>query len=242
MSKTGGAKTGDVVSRRVPNGGRRQLIIDAAVELFSTRPYEDVYADNICELAGVASHGLISYHFDGKHGLYMEALRHIARDFVEYQRPTPDEVTVEQRISGLMRRHFEWVEAHPERFLALARASRSDPDVYTLVVTGRQDAMAEILEVLELPDPSPRLRAALRGWSGYVHEVTLHWLRHRDDLTADEVARMCLGALVQNLADDGDTRDAIAEGLRRLESQRASALVPYRLSSSSGLRPSADTA
>jgi AcrR family transcriptional regulator len=209
------------VSQRAPNGARRQLIVDAAVELFSTRPYEDVYTDEICELAGVASHGLISYHFDGKHGLYMEALHQIARDFLEYQRPKDDEVTIEERIRGLMRRHFEWVEAHPERFLALTRASRADPDVHTLVVTGRQNALAEILDILELSDASPRLRAALRAWSGYVHEITLHWLGHRDELTAEDVAEMCLDVLAQNLSDDGDNRRATAEALLRLQSQRA---------------------
>ncbi|MDX6356287.1 MAG: Bacterial regulatory protein tetR family, partial [Streptomyces sp.] len=55
------SKVGSAASRRAPNGARRQLIVDAAVELFSTRPYEDVYIDEICDLAGVVSHGLVNY-------------------------------------------------------------------------------------------------------------------------------------------------------------------------------------
>jgi AcrR family transcriptional regulator len=213
------SKVGAAASRRAPNGARRQLIVDAAVELFSTRPYEDVYIDEICDLAGVVSHGLVNYHFSGKHGLYMEALRQIARDFLAYQRPRDDEVTVEQRIRGLTRRHFEWVAAHPERFLALARASRADPEVVKLVVSGRQDALAEILEIPEPADAPARLRAALRGWSGYVHEITLHWLAHRDDMDVDELAEMCLNVLVRSVPGEGDNRAEIDAALLRLRSR-----------------------
>ncbi|MDX6353276.1 MAG: hypothetical protein QOF98_179, partial [Streptomyces sp.] len=114
------------------------------------------------------------------------------------------------------RRHFEWVAAHPERFLALARASRADPEVVKLVVSGRQDALAEILEVDGAP---PRLRAALCGWSGYVHEITLHWLANRDDMDVDELAEMCLNVLVRSAPGEGDNRAEIDAALLRLGSR-----------------------
>jgi hypothetical protein len=116
-----------------------------------------------------------------------------------------------------MNRHFEYVESYPQRFLALARAGRADPEIQAMIERGRQNALADILGILELVDPSPKLRAAIRGWVGYVHEITLHWLADRQGLATDDLAELCLNTLVQNLRTDGDPRREIRSGLRHLQ-------------------------
>lgn len=52
-----------------------------------------------------------------------------------------------------------------------------------------------VLDGLGQPEPAPRLRAAVRGWVGFVEEVTVDWLA-RGDLARDEVVGLLEDALV----------------------------------------------
>ena len=92
---------------------RRALMIDAAVELFSTTPYEDISVDTVCERAGVA-HGLVSYYFGGKRGLLAAAVVQAWNELIEHARPRNDELTAAQRLRGYLHRHFEYVRRHPQ--------------------------------------------------------------------------------------------------------------------------------
>lgn len=50
----------------------RQRMLEAAVELFADRPFDDVQVGKIAERAGVA-HGLMFHHFGTKRGLSRSA-------------------------------------------------------------------------------------------------------------------------------------------------------------------------
>lgn len=202
---------------RAPNGARKQLILDAAIEFFSSRPYEDISVDEICERAGVVSHGLIAYHFNGKRGLYLEVLERIWDDFLEFQRPRPDETTMEARLRGFMRRHYEYIEADPQRWLNLLQPRRVHKEVFELAEGARSAAVGQILDILGLPgEQPPRLRAALRGIVGYTHELTLDWIAHKD-LELEDIADLSFDTLVQNLRIGGEDRPDVMRAVAALE-------------------------
>ncbi|MBS1864221.1 MAG: TetR/AcrR family transcriptional regulator [Actinobacteria bacterium] len=202
---------------RAPNGARKELIIDAATEIFSSRPYEEINLDEICERAGVVSHGLIAYHFNGKRGLYVEVLRRIWAEFLDFQRPRPDEVTMEAQLRGLLRRHYEYIEADPQRWRNLLLPRRTDQEVFEIAEEARSAAVRQILDILELADEQPpRLRAALHGINGYNHELTLDWISHKD-LDVEEIAELSFNTLVQNLRDGGEGRDEVMRAVAALE-------------------------
>lgn len=174
---------------------RRQKIVNSAVTLFSTRPYEDVSVDEICAHAGVA-HGLVSYHFGGKRGLFAAAVQEAWRQLVDCEKPRPDEQTASARVYGFVRRHFEYVRQHPQRFTTLMRTGHADPTVLEIVMNARKDAMAEIRSSLGCPvQPPAALRIALQGWVGYVDNVSLDWAAH-PDIDIDELTELCVQALV----------------------------------------------
>src|ERR1700709_2195970 len=55
----------------------RRKLLEAAVEHFSTRHFDDVATSDITETAGVAQ-GLLFHYFGSKRGTYLEALRDAA--------------------------------------------------------------------------------------------------------------------------------------------------------------------
>ena len=59
---------------RLSAAERRGQILDAAEELFSDGPYEDVSLEQIAERAGI-TRGLINHHFGTRRELYIEVVR-----------------------------------------------------------------------------------------------------------------------------------------------------------------------
>ena len=184
---------------------RRHQILDAALDLFSTKPYEDVSVDDVCDSAGVA-HGLVSYYFGGKRGLFASAVREAWRQLVDSERPRDDEDTASARIHGFVQRHFEYVGRHPLRFATLMRTGHADREVYEIVINARGEALAELQASLGCPTAPPAaLRAVLRGWMGYLDNVTLDWATHRD-LDISYVTELCVQALISAVRTSGGFR------------------------------------
>lgn len=198
-------------SRGRRDSARRQQILETALALFSSKAYEDVSVDDVCEEAGVA-HGLVSYYFDSKRGLFAAAVHQAWRELVEYERPRADEQTASERIHGFVQRHFRYVAEHPTRFATLMRTGHADREVYEIVVGARGQALTELQSSLGCPsDPPPPLRAALRAWMGYLDSMTLDWAFHRD-LELEFVTELCIQALIATVrASLGERYDAATE-------------------------------
>ncbi|MEU7004112.1 TetR/AcrR family transcriptional regulator [Nonomuraea sp. NPDC046570] len=179
-------------------GERRRQLLAAAVKLFSERPYEDIFIDDIADEAGVA-HGLLFYYFKDKHGIYVEALRQFSRDVQEYQRPRTAERTTEARLHGMVRRHFEYISRHPQAFVGFMRSGLLDPEVRQIFEAARGAGVELTLEVFGITSaPAPILRTALRGWVGFLDEITLDWLAH-GDVPLDDIVQLANDALIAAL-------------------------------------------
>ncbi|MFE5328286.1 TetR/AcrR family transcriptional regulator [Embleya sp. NPDC056575] len=192
-----GTGTGPGTGRR---GERRRQLLEAAVALFSERPYEDIFIADIADAAGVA-HGLLFYYFKDKRGIYLEALGQVAQDIQAYQRARPDEVTAEARLYGMVRRHFEYIGSHTQTFIGFMRPGLGDADVRRIFESARQAGVDLVLELFDLESeapPPPVLRAALRGWVGYLDEISLDWLAH-GDVPVDDIVQLAVDTLIAGL-------------------------------------------
>lgn len=187
------------------------MIIDTAVELFSAKSYEDVSVDDVCAVAGVA-HGLISYYFGGKRGLFVAAVQKAWQEMADWGSARDDERSAVELVHGYVRRHFEYVSRYPQRFATLMRTGHADGEVLEMVTNARAEALDEIRASLGCPqDPPGRLRAAVSGWLGYLDSVALAWLAH-DDLELDHVTELCVQALVASVrAANGHRYDVTVE-------------------------------
>ena len=159
---------------------RRQEILDAALECFSTVGFDQTTLADIREKAG-ASNGSIYHHFGSKEqiaaSLYLDGIRQTQAAGLEALLRTR---TARTGIAALVGAYIDWVAKHP----ALARflfAMRHAPfmDAEEPAITGlNQDVnaraarwFADRIAAGELPDIEPAMRSAImfgpcRLWAG----------------------------------------------------------------------------
>ncbi|MEU4514214.1 TetR/AcrR family transcriptional regulator [Nonomuraea wenchangensis] len=174
---------------------RREELMAAALELFSTRDAEDVSIDDVASAAG-ASRALVYHYFGGKQELYVAALKSAAEQLESRLRPQGGGRPLDDLASGLGR-YFDFVEEHAAGFAALLRggpANRSG-EVGEIVDGVRRRLFRLIQEQMGVEESGPVLRATLRSWIASVETAGLDWLEHRD-LERPALERMLVDQMV----------------------------------------------
>jgi AcrR family transcriptional regulator len=195
-----GAAGDDIVPR--PPGAksqrRRQQILDAALRLFSERPYDDVFVEEIARAADVAK-GLMFYHFKDKQGLYIAATeRQVDLEMAQWREPGEAD-RPRAHIRDVLFRHFAYLEHHSFPYLNMMRRRPGIPDVEEIFERARLESITITLGHLDLDlDLDARGRAAMRGWVAFNDEITVNWLEH-GGLTADDVTDLSLSMLTAAL-------------------------------------------
>jgi AcrR family transcriptional regulator len=179
---------------------RRQSIIDAARNLFATRPYDRVTTSEIAKNAGVA-YGLIAHHFENKRGLYLAVMNEIAEEIAASQlTPPPADSTLDDQLRHALRSHIAYIDSYSGSFVALLRgALGADTEHQETVERLRWIGAQRILLALGIVDAIPPvLRAAMHGWVGYLDEMMIDRITHRD-IDADALVELAAAALVTTL-------------------------------------------
>lgn len=160
---------------------RRALLIQAAAELFTERPFDEVTTTEIARRAGVA-YGLIAHHFGNKRGLYLATLRAAAERLRGVHEVAPEGDTPGEQLRDALGRHIAFMEDNAAGFLAVMRGGHgSDPEVRGIVEDLRWQGALRVLDALGAAAPArPVLRTAMRGWVGSLDEMVVDHLRHRD--------------------------------------------------------------
>ena len=183
--------------RKAKPRSKRETILDSAAALFASLPYDKVNIDEVARAAEVA-HGLVFYHFKDKRGLYVATLTYLLDELDEFIAPRPDEKTPEQEVRGSLTRYLQFMARYPVAMQSLLRAGLQDPELSGPYNNARQLGVGQVLSSLgEAPGPqSPALRVALRGWMGFIDQVSSDWLEGSGDLTIEEYVEVCFDALI----------------------------------------------
>jgi len=198
-------------------GDRRELLLTAATELFSTQPYDKVTTVEITRRAGVA-YGLMAHHFGSKRGLYLATLEFAAgRLRGVREEPLTGDTLLDQLRIGLTR-EIEYLDANQDVYLALMHGSLgADLEARATVERLREEAAMAILGRLGATQPlHPVLRLAIRGWIGYASEVVIDHIRHHDVGVAERV-ELLITTLRANLAGAKDLAPEVALNLDALD-------------------------
>jgi AcrR family transcriptional regulator len=166
--------------RRLSVDERRDELIAAALELFSTRPPETISIDDVAAAAG-ASRALVYHYFGGKHELYVAALKSAATQLSNLLEP-PAEGRPLEKLALSLHRYFDFVEDHAAGYVALLRggpANRSG-EIGEIVDGIRQLLLTRILHEMGVAEPGPVLRLTMRSWLASVETAGLDWLERRD--------------------------------------------------------------
>ena len=193
-------------SRAESTSERRQQILDAALECFSTMGYEETTLADIRERAG-ASTGSIYHHFTSKErlaaSLYLEGVRQTQDAGVEALLRTR---TARTGIAALVAAYVDWVVANPAfaSFLFGMRHAafvdgeeRAIGDLNTSVQEQARRWFADRVAAGELPPLEPALRGALvfgpcRLWASA-------WLRGSTSTTPEQAKRQIATAALAAL-------------------------------------------
>lgn len=180
--------------RRLSVDQRREQLLTIGMRLFSTRAYEDIWVEEIAELAGI-SRGLLYHYFPTKREFYVAVSRAAAAEAAELTAPDPS-LPAAQRLRAGIDSFVGYAEDHSQGFLTAYRGSLSgDPEVREIVEEGRQRQAARILStVVGDAEPTPLLRLAIHGWIAMAQNVIAQWLQERD-VSRDSVCELLGGAL-----------------------------------------------
>src|SRR3954453_12087111 len=134
----------------------RRRMLEAAVELFTTRPFNEVSAAEIGARAGTA-HGLLFHHFGSKRGLYLEAVREISRRLFDVS-PSDPTAPPGRQLRDLLRQHFARVAEHEDLLLGYVSGSiamTADPEAWDVLEELRLRTMHWLCDLTGLDPASP---------------------------------------------------------------------------------------
>lgn len=172
---------------------RRAQLLALGLEVFSSRPYDEISLDEIARTAKI-SKGLIFHYFASKRDFYVAVIRDAARLLVSstLARALPTEGTPFDRLREGIGAYLEFVDERADAYLALMRGGiGSDPDIARVVDDTRRLFLDRL--IAEVPIAHPRLRIYAVGFIGFVEATSIDWLEHRT-LSRDELCELMVDA------------------------------------------------
>ena len=144
----------------------RRKLLEAAVEHFSVRHFDDVATSDITETAGVAQ-GLLFHYFENKRGIYLEALRDAANRLNAATTPPPGDGSPGTQFRQMLRAHLAYFRDHDGLALRLVLGgSGGDPEAWEIFDQSRWHTIEWTCQLLELDVDRPALRLILQATFG----------------------------------------------------------------------------
>jgi AcrR family transcriptional regulator len=177
----------------------RRKLLEAAVEHFSARHFDDVATSDITETAGVAQ-GLLFHYFGNKRGIYLEALRDAANRLNAATTPPAGDGSPGQQFRRMLRAHLAYLSKHDDLALRLVLGgSGGDPEAWQIFDQSRWHTIEWTCQLLELDLARPALRLMLRSCAGGLDEATIYWLKNDRPFDLDAMVEVVVELLVTSL-------------------------------------------
>ncbi|MET8978351.1 TetR/AcrR family transcriptional regulator [Streptomyces sp. NPDC004539] len=195
------AEQGERVRRRLSTQERREQLLSVGARLFSESPYDEVWIEQVAEIAGV-SRGLLYHYFPTKRDFFAAVVERESERMLILTAAVPG-VPVREQLSVGLDVFLAYVEAHAHGFRAFHRADSAGDQavrrVYQRALAAQERqilaALAADPEFGPLFGERPEVRLAVRGWLAFMTAVSLEWLRGAE-LSRDQVREVCARALL----------------------------------------------
>ncbi len=188
--------------RRLTAQARRELIEQAACELFAARGYTATSIDEIAKRAGVTAPVLYD-HFVSKRDLHRRLLeRHFAELRRLWSEQLRGEEAAEQRIARAIDAWFAYVEEHPYAWRMLFRDTTGEPEVRAIheevIAQSRAALMPLFLRERGAEESESVDATALEmGWEvmrAVLQGLALWWYEHRQ-VPREQVVAIAMNSL-----------------------------------------------
>jgi AcrR family transcriptional regulator len=177
---------------------RRAQLIEAGAALFAEHAFEEISMRQIAQAAGI-SKPLLYHYFPSKIELFKAAVAEQASELQALIEPSGAGTPLEQ-LTRSLEAYLAWIEANSRAWRKLMQSAAALPEAADVIEGFRARTLERIVaNVAGERGPRPALRAALRGWLGYVDAVLLDWVQERDlerEQVRDLIVAACGGALL----------------------------------------------
>ncbi|GCB43651.1 TetR/AcrR family transcriptional regulator [Streptomyces sp. NL15-2K] len=187
--------------RRLSTEERREQLLSVGARLFSESPYDDVWIEQVAEIAGV-SRGLLYHYFPTKRDFFAAVVERESERMLRMSQPVPG-VPVREQLAAGLDAYLGYVQAHAHGYRAFHRADAAGDQtvrrVYQRALAAQERqilaALAADPEFGSVSRARADLKLAVRGWLGFMTAVSLEWLRG-SDLSREQVRDLCARALL----------------------------------------------
>ena len=180
--------------KRMTPAQRRAQLLEIGSALFAERPYEDLWVEEVADLAGV-SRGLMYHYFPSKREFFVEIVRTESERNLDLTAPDTSLPVLEQIAAGLDA-YISYTDEHAHGVRAVNRGSllgdRRIDDILTREFEIQQERILAALPERFRDDEM--IRTALHGWVAFVRAVCLDWVERRT-LDREQVRAVCLRAV-----------------------------------------------
>ncbi|MEV6108873.1 TetR/AcrR family transcriptional regulator [Streptomyces sp. NPDC051940] len=180
---------------RLTSERRREQLLAIGAGLFAERPYDEVWIEEVAELAEV-SRGLLYHYFPTKRDFFAAVVRAESERILRLTEPDPSLGVREQLVAGLDA-YLEYVQAHRTGYLVMHRAAVSVDEgiraVFEESLAVQQQRIVDAVATVREPDEAVRIAA--RGWLMFVITVCLDWLE-RSAVSREQVRDLCARTLI----------------------------------------------
>lgn len=183
--------------RRLTADARRELIEQAATEVFAERGYRGASIDEIARRAGVSA-PIVYDHFSSKRELHRRLLeRHFADLRAVWRENLAGDDPPERRIARSFDAWFAYVESHPYAWRMLFRETSGDPEVEAIHREVAAQSRAAALPLLAREPGAEQLAGSAdaeaidMAWEVFravLQGLALWWYEHRHVPRAQIVA------------------------------------------------------
>ncbi|CAM5381434.1 MULTISPECIES: TetR/AcrR family transcriptional regulator [Streptomyces] len=199
------ANQGERTRRRLSTEERREQLLAVGARLFSESPYDEVWIEQVAEIAGV-SRGLLYHYFPTKRDFFAAVVERESARMLRMTAAVPG-IPVREQLGAGLDTFLEYVEAHAHGYRAFHRADAAGDQavrkVYQRALAAQEQqilaAMAADPEFGPVHAERPDVPLAVRGWLAFTTAVCLEWLRGAD-LSRDQVRDLCTRALLGVIA------------------------------------------
>ncbi|WP_163510566.1 TetR/AcrR family transcriptional regulator [Fodinicola acaciae] len=180
---------------RLSTEERRRQLLAIGAELFASRPYEQVWIEEVAEIAQV-SRGLLYHYFATKKDFYAAVVRTEADRLLRLTEPDPALPLAEQLAAGLDA-YLDYAREHRLGFQLMHNtAIPADEDIRAAHEEAVARQCARLLDALRQRMPvDEATRIAVAGWLRFVATVSLDWLDH-PEVDRAQIRDICARALL----------------------------------------------
>jgi AcrR family transcriptional regulator len=174
---------------------RREQLLAIGTELFAARPYDEVWIEEVAEIAQV-SRGLLYHYFATKRDFFAAVVRTQAERILRITEPDPALPVTEQLSAGLDA-YLDYVQSNPDGYRVIHRAAVSmDEGVRRICEDNLAAQRDRIVAVLGGQGEGSEVTAvAVQGWLMFVVTVCLQWAE-KPTISRTQLRDLCARTLM----------------------------------------------